>query len=273
MAQKSRVAIHGVPRSGTTWLGQILNSSPQVLYKFQPLFSYELKGYLNDCSALQDIDSFFHKLEHTSADYLDQTKDIRNGLIPPFKKDQITHIVYKEVRYHHIVENLLRKDAELRVIGIVRNPLAVINSWLRTPREFRADLGWDFLKEWRWAERKNQSKPEEFFGFEKWKESTELFERLAANHPGNFLVVRYDDLLQNTESVTREIFQFCQLSVSAQTLEFIRDSRSSENVDPYSVFKTRSKDDQWVETLDRQIAHAIETELNDTPYAKYLGPK
>ena len=39
------ISIHGVPRSGTSWLGQILDSSPKVRYKFQPLFSYAFKKY------------------------------------------------------------------------------------------------------------------------------------------------------------------------------------------------------------------------------------
>ena len=43
-----RIAIHSAPRSGSSWLGQILNSSPKVCFRFQPLFSYAFKDYLND---------------------------------------------------------------------------------------------------------------------------------------------------------------------------------------------------------------------------------
>lgn len=45
-----------------------------------------------------------------------------------FEKNEITHIVYKEVRYHHIIKNLLLKDSSIKIIGIIRNPLATINS-------------------------------------------------------------------------------------------------------------------------------------------------
>ena len=38
--EKHIVGVHGVPRSGTSWLGQILNASKKVNFKFQPLFSY-----------------------------------------------------------------------------------------------------------------------------------------------------------------------------------------------------------------------------------------
>ena len=43
-----RIAIHSVPRSGSSWLGQILNSSLKVCFRFQPLFSYAFKDYLNE---------------------------------------------------------------------------------------------------------------------------------------------------------------------------------------------------------------------------------
>lgn len=40
-----KIAIHSVPRSGSTWLGEILNSSANVKYCFQPLFSYKFKEF------------------------------------------------------------------------------------------------------------------------------------------------------------------------------------------------------------------------------------
>ncbi|MDH5934310.1 hypothetical protein, partial [Vibrio splendidus] len=57
-----KVAIHSVPRSGSSWLGEIINSSPQVNYSFQPLFSYEFKSYLNENSSLENINNFFYNL-------------------------------------------------------------------------------------------------------------------------------------------------------------------------------------------------------------------
>ena len=41
------ILITGVARSGTSWIGQIIDSSPEVVYRFQPLFSYAFKGFLD----------------------------------------------------------------------------------------------------------------------------------------------------------------------------------------------------------------------------------
>ena len=52
------VAIHGAPRSGTTWLGQIFNASPRTQYRYQPLFSYRFKGQLQPTSSASEVARF-----------------------------------------------------------------------------------------------------------------------------------------------------------------------------------------------------------------------
>ena len=54
-----KIALHSVPRSGSTWLGEILNSSENVKYCFQPLFSYKFKNFLDERSSKDDINNFF----------------------------------------------------------------------------------------------------------------------------------------------------------------------------------------------------------------------
>ena len=69
-------------------------------------------------------------------DFLIQKEAKERGLIPEFKKDNPTHIIYKEARYHNLLSNMLRKDDEIKIVGIVRNPKGVINSWHHAPKEF-----------------------------------------------------------------------------------------------------------------------------------------
>ncbi len=151
-----KIAIHSVPRSGSSWIGQIFNSSPTVNFKFQPLFSYAFKSALNEKSSKNEIDTFFKDISQSDDDFLIQQDKIDNGNYPKFKKNNLfTHIAYKEVRYHNIQENMLKINSDIIVIGIVRNPYAVINSFLKAPREFRKDLNWNELDEWQYANKKN----------------------------------------------------------------------------------------------------------------------
>ena len=55
---KKTIALFGVPRSGTSWLGQIFDSCPDVIYKYQPLFSYAFKNRLNMQSSFDEISNF-----------------------------------------------------------------------------------------------------------------------------------------------------------------------------------------------------------------------
>lgn len=252
-----KIALHSVPRSGSTWLGSILDSSSNIAYRYQPLFSYSHKGFLNANSNQKKIFNFFDDIYKTNDEFVLQKQSKTKGLVLDFNKEEITHIVYKEVRYHHILINLLNKSSSIKVIGLVRSPFAVINSWLKAPKEFRGDLGWLVEEEWRDAPKKNMNKPEEYNGYTKWKEASFLFLKLLKEHPKQFYLISYDDLLSNTVMEVKQLFEFCNLEYTKQTDAFIKQSTASQSSDAYSVFKKKSDDTGWKKTLPVFIENAI----------------
>jgi len=265
-----KIAIHSVPRSGSSWLGQIFNSSEQVNFNFQPLFSYAFKDALNKNSSSIEIDNFFNNIANSNDSFLSQKDKVDSGIYPKFQKNNLyTHVVYKEVRYHNILKNLLEKDSEIKVIGLVRSPFAVINSFLQSPREFRKDLGWNELDEWQYSNKKNLGKKEEFYGYEKWKEVVLLFNELKDKYPDRFCLVEYIDLLNNTEAEIKKIFDFCNIGISKQTLEFINKSQTLNKEDTYSVYRKKENDDSWIGKLKQQIIKEINTDLEISSLEKY----
>ncbi len=267
-----KIAIHSVPRSGSSWLGQIFNSSEKVNFKFQPLFSYAFKDALNENSTKIEIDDFFNKIAKSNDGFLLQKDKIKQGIYPKFYKSEVfTHIVYKEVRYHHILENLLKEDNEIKVIGLIRNPFAVVNSFLQSPREFRKDLGWNELEEWRYAKNKNLDKKEEFYGYEKWKEVVFLFRKLQVKYPNRFYCVKYIDLLSDTESEVKNIFDFCDIEMSNQTIGFINTSQVINKGDTYSVYRKKVNDNQWIGKLSNEIINKITSDLKENSLEEYIG--
>ncbi|TXB63700.1 sulfotransferase domain-containing protein [Vicingus serpentipes] len=266
-----RIAIHSVPRSGSTWLGEIFNSHPKVSYKYQPLFSYAFKNRLTPNSSLQDISLFYNEINLSKDSFINQDEAREIKRVAKFHKSNVAeYTVYKEVRYHYILENLLNKDKDIRIIGLIRNPLAVINSWLNAPKEFRKELGWDEMEEWRFASKKNNNQPEEFNGFEKWKEVANLFQKLEKDYPSQFRIISYSQLIKETEITIDEIFTFCDIKLSETTKQFIFQSKNNNNNDPYSVFKIKKDDDQWKKTLNNIIVKEIISDLKNTPLEKYL---
>jgi hypothetical protein len=265
------IAIFGVPRSGTTWLSQIFNSHPDVALRFQPLFSYGHKASLSERSSAEEIRAFFDKILLTQDAFVLMATEFQKSY-PVFQKSIMpTHIVFKETRYLHIIENMLTQCSEVKIIGIVRNPLSLLASWMSAPKEFSPE--WDIISEWRGAPSKNQNKPEEFYGFDKWKESTEVFLRFKSQFSQQFLLVRYDELNGAPLDITRKVFEFCGLKVSDQVEEFLSASKSRHDPDPYSVFRAKANDDCWQGVLPDEIAQQIIIELQHTPLEVFIQEK
>ncbi len=266
-----KIVIHSVPRSGSTWLGAIFDSHPQVIYRYQPLFSYAFKSFLDEKATPSRIDEFFKQISQSNDDFINQKEDIEKGKIPVFKKEEtLIAISYKEVRYHHIVSNLLEKTPTLKAIFLVRNPLATLYSWKNAPREFKKELGWKFDEEWLYAPSKNAGKREEYNGYAKWKEAALLFLKLANKYPNNVRLVCYEDLIKNPLEVTKQLFDFCHLNLTTQTTDFLKSSTSVNQSDPYSVFKTKTiKDNHW-HSLPLEIINYIKKDLANTQLEKFL---
>ena len=264
-----QVAIHSVPRSGSTWLGSIFDSHPSVCYRYQPLFSYGHKGRLTTGSTKEDINNFYKEISNTVDEFVLQVDAKKRGIVPNFEKlDSYSHTVYKEVRYHNILKNLLERSDSTKVVGLIRNPVKVIDSWFHAPKEFRADLGWRIEDEWYEAAKKNLNKVEEYNGFLKWKEAAYLFEELASDYPDRFRLVIYEDLVENSESVVHDLFEFVGLGMQKQTQEFLR--LKIEKADAYSVYKVRTKTSKEKYNLPQHIVDRIYDELSGTTLQKYL---
>lgn len=265
------VSIHGVPRSGTSWLGQIFSSHPDVAYRHQPLFAYRFKDRINLNSTKAEILGFLQELyDVTDDDFVLDRRDAYKALHLSFQKAcHPRFLVIKMVRYHHLIEKLMRDVENIKIIGIVRHPCAVINSWLQAPKEFRT--GWDPMKEWRYAPKKNQGRIEEYNGFEKWKEVAQMLLRFEGEYSDRFQLVRYEDLVVNPVSQTARLFDFAGLEMHEQTLRFIRMSQAEHDKDPYSVYKRPGVRDRWTLELNERIVDEILGELDGTRLGRFLA--
>jgi hypothetical protein len=229
------IGLHGAPRSGTSWLGQIFNSSPEVAYRYQPFFAHAYRERAMACRTPRELAQLLEDIRASRDDFVLQRGAgaiARRQLT--FAKGAATHIVYKEVRFHHKLPSLMLL-AHFRGIGLIRNPLEALNSWVRAPREFRSE--WSLADEWRFAPAKNLGRPEEFYGYEGWKSSALLFERLQAKAPDRFRVVRYADLVEAPRATVSSLFEFAGLPFTAEVEAFIDLSTSTQDDDPYGVFR------------------------------------
>ena len=200
------VWLTGMPRSGTTWVSQFFAASPHIRVKFCPLFSYAFKNSMTENNDADSWCSFFKRVYETSDDYMDQIYLSKSGLIPEFrnKDEDPGTLLIKSNRQHHLTESLMVKMTELRMIALIRNPLATINSWICNPTEFPPDA--DPLQEWRTGScRKNGVG--EFWGFDDWKSITLMHLALEKKFPGRFFIHTYEEIIQDPYEQARLMYQ------------------------------------------------------------------
>ena len=70
----------------------------------------------------------------------------------------------------------------------------------------------------------------------------------------------------------RELFAFCGLATTDQTLEFLRRSTNESHPDAYSVFRTGQCDDMWKTELAPEIAREILADLAGTELERFANP-
>mgnify|MGYP002633632487 CR=1 FL=1 len=271
MSPRPVIWLAGMPRSGTNWGSQILDSAPELRLKFCPLFSWEFKNRLDETASSDDWDRLFADVYATPGDYLDQHYLRRQGLLPTFAQQHAQPRVLgiKSTRYHTLMPGLLEKAAYVRLVVLVRNPIAAVHSWLSNPLEFPAGARPE--DHWRnGACRK--SAVGEFWGYEDWKRSTLQYLDLRQRFPDRVCIVRYEDLVADPLGQTREVFRFAGLVFGPQTESFLRDSTSRHSSHQRSVFKSREVATRWQATVDPRMRAEITADLVGGPLAEFLNP-
>lgn len=249
------IIVAGMPRSGTSWLGQIVNSHPGVAFRTEPLFSYRFKNILHPSSLDRDIEAFFASLlDSGDDDFMMQRHLVLSGGYPSFSKERVRFLAYKTSRHHELLETFLTSSHDIRPICIVRHPCGAINSWINSRKEF-LDKGCVVSRDWRSGACRKDGVGE-YWGFNDWISTTKLFLNLESRYP-EFTLIKYSDLVREPYATTRKIFEDVGLTWSGQTEEFLVASHSEHDSDPYSVYKDRSVIDRWKNELDRGLVDEI----------------
>lgn len=268
MTREKTIAIFGIPRSGTTWLAQIVDSSPRVTYRYQPLFSYAFKDYLNIDSDPNEYYAFLDAIYESDDEFMHQVKNKKEGHYPHFEKNEVPDVLcFKNTRYQYLLPKFLAYVDNLKAIGIVRHPCAVLNSWFTTPREFPE--GTNPLDVWRDGSVRN-TKPEEAWGFEKWKWATDIYLSLEEEYPERFRLQNYENLVENPFEQSKELFEFLSLEYTNQTNEFIIECHTKHDPHEDAVFKNKSVKDKWKQQLNPTIQKAVIEELSGTRFERFL---
>jgi hypothetical protein len=263
--------ITGMPRSGTSWIGQIVDSSPDVRYRMSPLFSYELKGAVEPGAPRAAWEAMLARAYASTDEYMDQRHRRAAGDYPTFadKRAAPPVLVCKFDRFQDLVPEMLDRFPDMRAVAVVRHPCGAVHSWLTAgPKEFPVDA--DPMEHWRSGACKKRGFGDRF-GFDDWKETTRLFARLARERPAQVRVERYEAFVDDALARTRALFAWMELPVGAQTEAFVARSQAEVVDRVYSVFKPASVKDRWRTELQPAVRDAILAELAGTDLAEWIA--
>jgi hypothetical protein len=261
--------ITGMARSGTSWVGQIVESSPLVRYRMSPLFSYEFKNALREGASREDWERVLRGSYESDNDFMTQRARREAGEYPTFEGKQASPelLVIKFNRFQNLVEEMLAVFPELKMLAIVRHPCGAIHSWLTAPKEFPPDA--DPHLHWRSGAVKKTGYGD-FFGFDDWKWATRLHMRLARERAEQFKLMRYEDLVRDPERNAGAIFAFFGLPYDAASRDFVQRSTTQAVPGEYSVFKSPDVMTRWQDELQPEIRDAILGELEGTDLERFL---
>jgi len=261
--------INGLPRSGTSWLSQIIDSAQEVEFRMAPLFSFQFRNTMKPDESEKDWRRFFNEVYESSDEWMAQKERRRTGAFPIFtqKLDSPPILAIKDVRHHQFIPHLLKLKLDIHVVHIIRDPRAAIYSWLNNAKEFPADA--DPMENWR-SGKVRKINESEYWGFEDWIKLTEQYLRLKAAYPENVTIVRYEHLVEDPLEETRKLFAHLRLDLLPQTENFLKRSTESESEDPFSVFKTDNVLYKWKGQLQPEIIRSIEKQLRSTDLEQFL---
>ena len=247
--ERRLVWLLGSPRSGSTWLLQLLAEHPAVVPINEPLIGWYLGPFLSDLpgfdsSSLQQDNFTLRKVQGRNrnqffADEFDNV--VTPALGELLRKRFLAHgqrypaqaplrdskIVIKEPSGSQSADLILPALPTSGLLFLLRDGRDVVDSELAAnlkgswvSSEFPGATGLDESQRIDFVERSAQ----------KWLWRTEIVEAAFARHEGRKLLVRYEDLLSDTARHLAAIFNWMELPLPMDQLAVILEKHSFESL-------------------------------------------
>lgn len=259
----------GMPRSGTTWLSQVFEMSPEVAVRLSPNYSYSLKNRLSPASTVEDWTQTLGLALSSDDPFMTQNWRRERGELEWIKKDpgDICRLAVKDTRFHDTYLRGMELFPRAKCLYIVRHPCGHLNSWKSSP-EFPS--GADFAANWRTGACRKSDGPGEFWGFNDWKEITLRYLALERTYPDRFKVFKYETLVDNPLGMTENLFRFVGLTLHDNVVLFLSRSHASHDPSVFSIFRSPNVANRWRTEFPEDITAEIHDDLQGTEAERFL---
>lgn len=267
-------ALFGTGRAGTTWLGSLVDTHPDVAYRFEPFHRLgrrpdgaqarrlldddrlgseaagKLGAFLLPADPLTDKPPFFAKRHRPLAGLATAWRAARTGVAPRsvyralYSPRRPAHVVFKEVTMAPSMDNLVTRGA-VPAVYLIRHPVAVCSSELRgqlagkmpTWRQENLDVALAARPDLA-ALVTGPDRPTSLLAANAalWRLDVEAALDLAARDDG-CLIVTYEELCADPPEGARHVLGHLGLDAAPQTLRFIDSLRDASASGAFSVMK------------------------------------
>lgn len=223
MQENQLIFIVSQPRSGSTYLQNILSNNPDVNTVSEPwillnfanqLKSDLIKGEFDNQAAKKAFDEYL--LRYKKVNFKSELKKLLLKLYEPILAGGFSYVIDKTPRYWEFIDELSDFFPESKIIVLKRNPIDVLKSMIQT---------WQIndLERLAYLKRDILYAPKVLHNF---------CEKNKVNK--NVYVLRYEDLLENKQSEIEKIYQWLGVDFDTSYLDTtFNDKFKGEFGDPY----------------------------------------
>lgn len=274
-----KILIVATWRTGSSFLGDIIQSSPGVFYSFEPLIA--LKGTNSKVGVIRDLyECKFRSdyLQHINGDNADSVEFMsRNKRVweacskekalctsPEFVSRLCAHFPVRLIKVVRLRLSELVKEhmpSDLKVVYLARDPRGVMAS--------RSNLTW--------CQRDPEcNSPGRLC--DSVMSDLKLIRKLTEQEPDRYYFLKFEDLSANVEAETEKLFKFLDLKVTLPVKVFLnthtRGSRGNNETLKSDPFSTRRQSDkvaqEWRKKLPKSVIKSLSNVcLNVINYLNY----
>lgn len=230
----SRLIVFGAPRSGTSWVNEVLNSHADIRMYYQPLHSYTFTENPSLIRTKQGCDELFQRLLESDDRFINMEIGSGKHTLPVKKTTNAKVVGFKETHFLDEVLSAVRSNKDMKLIYVIRHPIASIDSWYRHPKEF--DARDDIRLAWKNGGRRS-GKPGALFGFDNWMRIALEIEKLNSEFTERVTVVNYDDLKVDPISHFSSLVSSLDLQWSRDVQDFINELDGTGQKNPDQIGK------------------------------------
>ena len=202
----SPIFLISLPRSGSTFLQKILMSHPEIASTAEPWFLLPLchmrkkQGVFTYYGHTQAVNAFKRIEKDCGKDFIDyRIAEFATSVYDEYAQNNESYFLDKTPRYYHILDDLIRIFPDAKFIVLIRNPISVFASSI-------TGLKGDSVRRLDHLDRDLHQGPEKIAHF-------------AEKYKNQLYLVRYEDLITDTENSIKSICKYLKIDYSRDLVD------------------------------------------------------